>query len=90
MTSTDDASGATGFPALTDPTEEAQLEIDGMHCGSCVALLEEALEALSGVASASVSLEPARAAVRYDPSQVSADTLCATVAEAGYSAIPVG
>ena len=38
-------------------------EIGGMHCGSCVAKVTEALEGVEGVASARVSLEPPRAEV---------------------------
>jgi Cu2+-exporting ATPase/Cu+-exporting ATPase len=61
-----------------------------MHCGSCVALVEESLVELSGVASATVDLEAARAVVEYDPSQVGPEQLCAVVVEVGYTATMVG
>ena len=41
-----------------------------MHCGSCVALIEETLTEQAGVARASVDLESARAVVEYDPAVV--------------------
>ncbi|MGO8872692.1 MAG: heavy-metal-associated domain-containing protein [Acidimicrobiales bacterium] len=68
----------------------ATLTIDGMHCGSCVALVEETLTEQDGVSAASVDLESGRAEVRYDPSRVTLDDLTAAVAEAGYSATPAG
>jgi len=61
-----------------------------MHCGSCVALVEESLVELSGVASATVDLESARAVVEYDPSRVDPEQLRAAVVEAGYTAAMVG
>ena len=60
-----------------------------MHCGSCVALVEEQLTEQPGVASASVDLESARAVVEYDSTVVGPDQLRAVIAEAGYSAATV-
>jgi Cu+-exporting ATPase len=68
----------------------AELAVTGMHCGSCVALVEESLTELAGVSEASVDLDSGRAVVRYDPAALGVDDLSATVAEAGYSATPVG
>jgi Cu+-exporting ATPase len=66
------------------------LQVEGMHCGSCVALIEETLAEQSGVTSAAVDLDAARAVVGFDPSQIDVDALTAAVAEAGYAATPVG
>jgi copper chaperone CopZ len=68
----------------------AELTVEGMHCGACVALIEESLAEQPGVSAASVDLDSARATVRYDPSVVGTDDLCAAIAEAGYSATMVG
>jgi Cu+-exporting ATPase len=77
--------GADGTSGAT-----ATLAVEGMHCGSCVALVEEALTDRDGVGTASVDLESGRAVVEYDPSRVGPDDLTAVIAEAGYSATPVG
>jgi copper chaperone CopZ len=60
-----------------------------MHCGACVALIEESLTERSGVSTASVDLESARAVVHYDAAQLGPDDLRAIIAEAGYSATTV-
>ena len=86
-------------PSSSTPSEEhadplaatatAELAVVGMHCGSCVALVEEALIERSGVISASVDLDSARAVIGYDPSLVGIDQLRSAIEEAGYSATPV-
>jgi copper chaperone CopZ len=68
----------------------AELTVEGMHCGACVALIEESLSEQPGVNAASVDLDSARAVVRYDPDVVGTDDLRAAIAEAGYSATVVG
>ncbi|MGD0393389.1 MAG: heavy-metal-associated domain-containing protein [Acidimicrobiales bacterium] len=73
----------------TSATTTTELAVVGMHCGSCVALVEEALIERSGVISASVDLDAARAVIGYDPSLVGIDELRSTIEEAGYSATPV-
>ncbi len=71
-------------------TATVELAVEGMHCGACVALIEEGLAEQAGVMAASVDLDSARAVVDYDPSLVGLDELRSTIAEAGYSATPVG
>ncbi len=75
----------------SDPTTvTVEFAVDGMHCGSCVALIEETLGEQAGVRSAAVDLDSARAVVGYDPAQIDVDALAAAVAEAGYTATSVG
>ncbi len=78
MTSTNqtDASGAA----------TAILSIEGMHCGSCSALIEETLIEQPGVLEASVDLDAARAVVRFDAGQLGVNDLCGLVGGAGYEA----
>ena len=83
--------GAPGrSPAGTGSTATAEFGVAGMHCGACVALIEEALTERAGVRSAAVDLDSGRATVGYDPSLLGVDELRATIEEAGYPATPVG
>lgn len=67
----------------------AQLSVEGMHCGSCAALIEETLGQRPGVTAAQIDLDSARAVVEYDPSTLDADAICTAIAEVGYSATPL-
>jgi copper chaperone len=64
-------------------SSETRLKITGMTCGHCVAHTRKALEAVSGVSEAEVSLEPGEAVVR---GSARAEELIAAVREAGYEA----
>lgn len=67
---------------------ETALALAGMHCAACALTIEDALRAVPGVASASVSAASERASVRYDPAQVRPSALIAAVRAAGYDAVP--
>jgi copper chaperone CopZ len=76
---------------MTSPLSSAgpvtvRLALSGVHCGSCVAFIEEVLMDQTGVAAAMVDLEAGAARVTFDPSGVSVDALCAAVTGAGYGA----
>jgi copper chaperone len=60
-----------------------------MHCGSCVALIEDTLNERDGVTAVSVDLDSGRAVVEYDQATLDVEELRAAIAEAGYSATPV-
>jgi Cu+-exporting ATPase len=60
------------------------LKVTGMTCASCVSRVEAALRGLKGVSEASVNLANEKAAVTYDPSQVSMDDMVKAVRDAGY------
>jgi len=64
--------------------ETTDLKVEGMTCGGCVASVKRVLEALPGVAAATVTLDPARARVEYDPSRVKAEALYDAVRSAGF------
>ncbi|MCO6383156.1 heavy metal translocating P-type ATPase [Oceanicola sp. 502str15] len=70
------------------PTAEARLSVAGMTCGKCVARVEAALLATSGVVSAEVTRTPGEALTHYDPSQTSPSALAEAITQAGYSATP--
>jgi Cu+-exporting ATPase len=64
------------------------LDIDGMHCASCVARVENALAKVPGVQSARVNLATNQGSVAYDPGKATLGALSAAVSAAGYSARP--
>ena len=78
----------SGDTAGGTPTASIVFHVEGMHCGSCVANVQESLEEQPGVGSATVDLDAARAVVTFDPSTIDVDALAAVVAEAGYVATP--
>ncbi len=60
------------------------LRIDGMHCGSCVRRVTQALQTVEGAEVQEVRLGAAR--VQVEDTVVSEQALLASVAKAGYSA----
>ncbi|OGG14814.1 hypothetical protein A2773_06970 [Candidatus Gottesmanbacteria bacterium RIFCSPHIGHO2_01_FULL_39_10] len=61
--------------------------IEGMHCASCVRLLEKALSKIPGVEKATVNLATEKASVNYDSQKVSDTLLENAVASVGYKAL---
>jgi Cu+-exporting ATPase len=65
-----------------------ELDLSGMHCASCAALIEDVLGELDGVSEAVVDLERATARVTFDAGTLDVATICAEIAAAGYGASP--
>ena len=65
-------------------TERLELPIEGMTCASCAARIERSLNKLEGV-TASVNYATEKAAVEYDPSEVTPDALVEAVEQVGYT-----
>lgn len=78
----------TEVPVKEAPAKKTLLKITGMTCVSCVFRVEEALRGLKGVSEANVNLANEKAAVTYDPSQVSIDEMVRAVKDAGYGVVP--
>lgn len=68
------------------------LEIDGMHCNSCGLLIDDELEELPGVHSATTDVRSGRSTVQFEEdAEVDTDVLVAAVRRTGeYEARPVG
>lgn len=62
------------------------LVITGMTCNHCVMATRKSLASVPGVADVTVTLDPPRAVVTYDPAKAGDDRLAAAVREAGYVA----
>lgn len=58
--------------------------VKGMHCASCVGVIEKALSRVEGVTSANVNIATETASVVYDTSRVSDEKLASAVAAVGY------
>ncbi|MGA3334804.1 MAG: heavy-metal-associated domain-containing protein [Terracidiphilus sp.] len=67
---------------------EFTLKIDGMHCGSCVRRVSQALASVPGVAVNEVSVGKAKLTSSEDPAPVdqAIDLAIAAIAKAGYTA----
>ena len=68
----------------TVSTATMQFDVQGMHCGSCVVILEQALQQTPGVLSATVNLATQQASVTYVPGLIDVEGLEHAVEEAGY------
>jgi P-type Cu+ transporter len=67
----------------------ARLAVEGMHCASCVAKVEDSLRSTPGVLDASVNLATGEAAVTYEQDRLGPSELAAAVERAGYESQPV-
>lgn len=61
--------------------------VKGMHCASCVSIIERSLKEVDGVREATVNLATEKATVSYDPQKVSDEKLSSAVANGGYQAL---
>ncbi len=66
--------------------EKADLKIAGMHCESCVKLIEKALGKAKGVHSVVVNFAAGKALVTYDPALTDPSGLVRAVEKRGYGA----
>lgn len=58
--------------------------IKGMHCASCVRIIERTLQKTVGVESATVNLATEKATVVFNPQEVTEEKLATTVSNVGY------
>jgi copper chaperone len=61
-----------------------ELDIHGMHCGTCALLIEDVLGDVPGVVSSRTSLTPAHTTVTVDSTQVDEDQILGAIQELGY------
>jgi len=65
-------------------SDTLELDIQGMHCGSCALLIDDTLADLPGVVSSRTSHKSARASITVDPTQVDQAQIHAAIRELGY------
>ncbi|UGT44002.1 cation transporter [Nocardia yamanashiensis] len=61
-------------------------DIDGMHCGSCALLIDDALADLAGVLDSTTSVKKRRCTVEADSERVAPEDIVAAVKGLGYTA----
>lgn len=64
--------------------------VEGMHCGSCALLIDDALEDLPGVRSTRTAVKQGLSTVELDSSQSSPQDVIAAIEELGYRASATG
>ncbi len=69
------------------PESKKTFSVKGMHCASCVTLLERALKQVNGISQANVNLATEKATVSYNPQMVTDNHLKEAVAGVGYQAM---
>lgn len=62
-------------------------EVSGMHCGSCALLIDEALQDLPGVLSASTSRRAGQTIAQIDTGRASPEAVIAAITALGYQAV---
>jgi Cu+-exporting ATPase len=65
---------------------KVDLDIKGMHCQSCVTVLERSLSKKEGVSSAVVNLTTEKARVEFDPKTLDENEIIETIKNRGYEA----
>lgn len=61
------------------------IKISGMHCQSCVAVIDRALKKKDGVISSNVNFSTEKAAIEFDPKKIDEPTLIEAIKSKGYS-----
>ncbi|XP_078683922.1 copper-transporting ATPase 1-like isoform X1 [Branchiostoma floridae x Branchiostoma belcheri] len=72
-------------PATLSTASTVTIGVEGMHCKSCVRKIEDAMATHAGLHSIKVSLENKNAAVSYDASQTTPESLASSIASEGFT-----
>ena len=72
---------------MSSAVETVEVGVEGMTCHSCVSLIESVIGELDGVESVRVSLEEKRAAIVYDRTKTSTETLHTAIEDMGFIVI---
>jgi P-type Cu+ transporter len=69
------------------PNTKSTIMISGMHCASCVAKIENALQKVPGVSTANVNFAAEKAYVDYDNTQTTKEELEKSIEDTGYKVV---
>lgn len=81
--------GFAVFPPSGEAVQPAmaELSVEKMTCGSCVATIRSALEDLGGVEQVDIFVTTGRSQVLYNPDKLDAKTIAETITASGYPAV---
>ena len=66
--------------------KEMQVSIQGMHCASCVQVIQRALKKKEGIETATVNFSTEKGKIFFDEEKISRETILKTIASRGYTA----
>jgi len=66
--------------------EKINVDIKGMHCQSCVTLIEKSLNKLKGIQEATVNLTTEKATINFDESKTTTEEILKEITKKGYPA----
>jgi copper chaperone CopZ len=69
---------------MTTSTRTATFSTPSVHCGSCMATIEEAVTALDGVGAAEGDLGALEVRVTFDGARVDTAAIAAAISDSGY------
>lgn len=76
-----------GYTLVRGPSSrKLTLDIDGLHCASCVATIENSLQKMSGITRVSVHLLLKQASIEYDPQLVKTYAILDAIKKTGFDA----
>ena len=61
------------------------ISINGMHCGNCGILIDDALEGLPGVTRAATNVRTGKCRVQFDPQKTALPQLASEITALGYA-----
>ncbi len=73
--------------SITDNLQTKTYPIKGMHCASCVRVIERAVKKIDGVTDCNVNLATEKATVTYEKNKVTKDHIASAVKNVGYRAL---
>ena len=73
-----------GGTNMKPENNETIIPIEGMHCASCVFMIEKSIRAIDGVDNVAVNLANEKSFITYDPKKVSISDLEAAIIKAGF------
>ncbi len=66
--------------------EKLELNIEGMHCGSCAVGIQMLVSGMDGVQSAEVTYEGKKGTFEFDSAKTNKEAIVKSIAELGYKA----